>query len=534
MTTTISREQPFSVLATNFSISPSSSGYVLQVSADGINYTDLFAVGANITRMVTNVASGSYYKLSGNTDDNVTINWQKQCSDGQSGGGEGTGPQGPMGPQGVAGPQGPQGPAGSGGSGGSGDELLAVSDLGEGSDEGSVKASKSEIVGGTYWEEADWSSELSYHIHIDTDEQYGPESPLNLGDLDNQGDVSLFSFNYFYADGQNIVSVTYEFNGEQQTEYVVENQGPVAIPLYTSNEEDMMTVEYIDGLLTIESNQEISTLSLGMHINNKITEGQIGLWQWKSNPSWGEWIGAIGASIGDDKNGLFLCYDYLPESINGVRIADLMYGDGYGNNKYLYIDIDNMELHTYLSEDPTGNIEDTIYADGQTYAVGNFGIGDMRICWDNDKKFIRFDADYNNVKNVIVTTLDGEGWEAVVRNDYRQFRTNDQVIDGMPKWDNKGRIIGRTTGLNVKTMWFNNTSYNNAVGFLTNGTNSAPDRFWAPTSGGSQGQVLVSNGSDAAPTWATMIQAVRITSNAYAALVQAGTTDANTLYLIVD
>ena len=92
----INREQPFQVLATNFSIGPSSSGYDLQISADGVNFTTLFSVGANVTRMVTGVANGSTYRLASNTDEDVIVNWFRQCDDGGSGGGSGA--QGPEGP----------------------------------------------------------------------------------------------------------------------------------------------------------------------------------------------------------------------------------------------------------------------------------------------------------------------------------------------------------------------------------------------------------------------------------------------------
>lgn len=83
----IQGEQPFQVLASNFSIGPSNEGYTLQISADGNNYSDLFSVGANVTRMVTGVANGSFYRLSGNNS-LVQVNWNKQCNDGGSGGGE--------------------------------------------------------------------------------------------------------------------------------------------------------------------------------------------------------------------------------------------------------------------------------------------------------------------------------------------------------------------------------------------------------------------------------------------------------------
>lgn len=82
----ITGEAPFQVLATNFSISPSQQDYTLQISADGTNYSDLFTVSAGQTKMVTNVANGSYYRMKNNTSE-VSINWRTQCNDGQGGGG---------------------------------------------------------------------------------------------------------------------------------------------------------------------------------------------------------------------------------------------------------------------------------------------------------------------------------------------------------------------------------------------------------------------------------------------------------------
>lgn len=78
----------FQVLSTNFTISPADSSYVLQVSADGISgWSDLFAVAAGQTRMVTGVANGSFYRANGNTGV-IEVNYQKEC---HGGGGGGTG-----------------------------------------------------------------------------------------------------------------------------------------------------------------------------------------------------------------------------------------------------------------------------------------------------------------------------------------------------------------------------------------------------------------------------------------------------------
>lgn len=82
-------EQPFQVLSTSFSIGPSTSGYDLYFSADGVNYTQLFTVGAGVNRQVTQVAAGSYYKLVGNTG-NVVVNWYGNCVVDNGGGGGGS------------------------------------------------------------------------------------------------------------------------------------------------------------------------------------------------------------------------------------------------------------------------------------------------------------------------------------------------------------------------------------------------------------------------------------------------------------
>ena len=69
----INGEEAFQIGAPNMTISPSSQGYELQISADGYNFTTLFSVDANTTRMVTGVANGSYYRLLGNEDE-ITVN----------------------------------------------------------------------------------------------------------------------------------------------------------------------------------------------------------------------------------------------------------------------------------------------------------------------------------------------------------------------------------------------------------------------------------------------------------------------------
>lgn len=69
----IQGEKPFQVLAHSFSVSPSSEGYTLQYSADGINWTDYDEpVPADETLVVNDCAFGQYIKLSGNNSE-VTV-----------------------------------------------------------------------------------------------------------------------------------------------------------------------------------------------------------------------------------------------------------------------------------------------------------------------------------------------------------------------------------------------------------------------------------------------------------------------------
>ena len=82
----IINEQPWQILSNAMTISPSETGYELQVAADGKNYTTLFSVGAGLTRQITNLSSGSYFRMKGNVGE-VTVNWVRSCNSGGSGGG---------------------------------------------------------------------------------------------------------------------------------------------------------------------------------------------------------------------------------------------------------------------------------------------------------------------------------------------------------------------------------------------------------------------------------------------------------------
>lgn len=70
----VNGEDAFQVLAHSFGVSPSSEGYTLQYSADGITYTDWEeATPANENLFVINVPKYTFFKLDGNSSDVIIV-----------------------------------------------------------------------------------------------------------------------------------------------------------------------------------------------------------------------------------------------------------------------------------------------------------------------------------------------------------------------------------------------------------------------------------------------------------------------------
>lgn len=75
MTIKLSGETPVQILAHSFIVSQSDSGYTLNYSGDGINWTAYDeATPANEDLIVNGCAWGTYIKLAGNTSE-VIINY---------------------------------------------------------------------------------------------------------------------------------------------------------------------------------------------------------------------------------------------------------------------------------------------------------------------------------------------------------------------------------------------------------------------------------------------------------------------------
>lgn len=96
----------------------------------------------------------------------------------------------------------------------------------------------------------------------------------------------------------------------------------------------------------------------------------------------------------------------------------------------------------------------------------------------------------------------------------------------IPDWNEKGQIIGSST------FYIGNLTLNGVrLGrYIYTGLGNVRD-WYAPTTSGTSGQVLQSNGDKNAPTWTDLIKIQKITQDAYDALE---TKDSNVLYVITD
>ncbi len=521
----IQGEAPFQILASNFSIGPSNEGYTLQISADGENYSDLFTVGPNTTRMVTGVANGSFYRLAGNASE-VSVNWERQCKDGQGGGG--TGPQGPMGPQG------PQGPAGSGSTGDS-RILLSTSALPEVTTWEPYEDNKYTKVRETCTNDGD------YLIHWNENENYTGVHCSN-GAIDGSGygmsqgpDGKWYNNTYptivawsedgkLYWDGiPSVVSMFDAYDTGSDKEGFA--SGAADAP-----ESSVAALRGTQGLYQVVNGQWTPMATGGeggdfVHLDNLSTAGETGityeydekLMYW--NPESGnvaEWYISIDNTPNDGATGLI--FSEIPD---GTVLFEMRSNTlqpwrqiVYSSNTLFLKEGENVITAATIGDE-------FIFASSVKGVYGYFG-----------DHYIGFNKISNTlIQNVWDGTVNSGHYELLDKANHPYFHNVTTV--GIPEWGQDGLIKAKNSSVSTKDYYINTTgtASTNRTTVLTNGTNSGPNRLFAPTTGGNEGQILTSAGANAAPVWSTLITAMQITSAEYEALV---TKDPNTLYLIVD
>lgn len=275
------------------------------------------------------------------------------------------------------------------------------------------------------------------------------------------------------------------------------------------------------------------------------TEGEEGkvykyegnLYEWTNETgSWGKWIKTMSNANKEYYN---LCYDYLPASLDGQMLCSI---DPYGGRAYLFFDLQNNQIKDYNSNDPTtGTLMHTITKNGPEVGIQRNTLYYLSIKWVDN--YIYFFSNYagsspicvfNGQSDLCSTTLTGWHYQRIGGQDC-VHNTHVKPRYGIPFWNEEGAITDiyynggydcgiwlnqdNTYGIYRTVQWFGSGQIN----------------FFAPTNGGTAGQILRAGGSNTAPTWvnlASMMGGLTIwcgTEDQYEAIA---TKDSNTLYII--
>lgn len=571
MTKTISREQPFQVLATNFSISPSSSGYTLQISADGVNYTDLFSVGANITRMVTGVANGSYYRLRGNTDTEVVINWRTQCSDGESGeGGGSTYILPPATTNTLGGVK-----VGNGLSVTSDGTLSATGGQGGDSETGILRSvdvlddePQAEIgdVKAKYFTRDEDGIEQTYTngYTFDGVEYYNATImtanantiQVEIYDWDSD-DVGIYQISYNYNNDLSLVHIsgpdvindsgyylTTITADEQYTLNYLDEGDEVQILEITIGNVDAQTV--VNGIILSSDSEMAYLYSVSDNVVVNASDGYSpnykhndGIWQYVGNGKAvvGGWVGpmfdtiqSIAGTEYNQDNASYFWYDYLDESMftNGeLELVRTVWSYTENQDWTLKFRWNNGDPTLVAVENNTLN-ELSIAKNDSNWAMYGYSGREYYIKWVDGKVIIKSYPRFLATTK-LTDTLYGD-WVKLNREPHFAIPNYNSNGDyGIPHWNKDGLVDYKICGVNFSRKKLNTTGYGNTIDIYTREEHRSFQSWFIPTQPGTAGQVLTSAG-DAEPQWATIIKAVKITAADYAALA---TKDPNTLYLIV-
>lgn len=521
----INREQPFQVLATNFSIGPSSSGYELEISADGVNYTSLFTVGANVTRMVTGVANGSYYRLAGNTDEDVVVNWRTQCNDGGQGGGGGQYILPPATEQTLGGIKVGDGLSitndGTLSADGGGSGVVYVNHL---SDAEAVAAEVGTLIvlnnEDPTFASATWSKN-TYSL-----EYGGLEEDYELARWEW---YSAHFHLYMGENGQFYLKQT--LPGEDDVIYNMDSESgsftpstPNSITLtysYTSASHFNLS---FDKSIVNESINNISPISEHT-IYIKVEGGEVAHWN--------------GYESSTQVAPLEIVYDDYEDFVDfadGQALFAMKYRFNQ-NYRYAVVDKEAGAIILYSDTGFTTEVARATYLGNEVQFPSDYSPAwNISIQWKEDEITLR-PTNYVNIDNLMDFSTEGVHYHRITdptKATASSLGLGAGTQNGVPMWNNEGVIVGRVSEVKTKGVQINygSNTYTGVVSLMasSNETN-LPSRVYVPITTGTTGQVLVFDTLNTAPVWETMIKAVKITSDAYEALA---VKDPNILYLIDD
>ena len=455
----------------------------------------------------------------------------------------------------MSGLQGPQGPAGSG-EGGDSNTLQAVGEFNPDAQFGDVQAKyftveKEVVVEGELFNDGiDLTGKQTSYIYVD--DANGVEFSFDGGRWSISWENETFNLNL--VDGEDNITGVYSIvtKGDSESGWdinITDGEENIVWNMFIEKVYEIRddngfgsdytvpagregTVNYtymdshneIDGLYQYDGTdwqkQGILIVDELPEVGNKDTiyslDGVLYIW----NPNAGyaaNWYKPLGNTQTNEGTGLVYAYP-----IEGQIIFNYSRNDAARVFKF-----HNGDLVVYEADEAT--VVQTITL-GSTFSVTPYG-NSFKIDGVYEKNYIGF-------RRTNVNISIGMAWDGYVNGGHYEVLNveNHPYADtssGIPEWDDKGNVIKRNTSVGTKIIYVNatGTSISNRMTVLTNGTGNGPDRWFAPVTGGNEGQMLISGGDNAAPVWSDWIKVVKITSDAYEALV---TKDPSVLYLIVD
>lgn len=319
------------------------------------------------------------------------------------------------------------------------------------------------------------------------------------------------------------ISANYAYkDNDFGVEYFVEDGEIMPQPVYAEN-------FYITNLVDKLRRMEMDFI----HLDDPNTEGQVGkvyeyqgrLMKWVEGSGYtAEWLKQIDQTEDDEGTGLI--YSTIPD---GTVLFEFR-RTWYGNFRNIVYSANTLYLTetagTVVCAVTVGN---TFKFDSQNsssyYLKGRFDNGHIGFTKTSNAQF----------QNFWDRKAEGGHYELLDKHNYPYVVATDGA-NRTCKFNENGQVVKAGYTVSTRDLYFNtsgtSTSYKTQM--LTTGTGNGPARIFVPSVGGTQGQILQSNGSNSEPSWINWIRVVKITSTDYEALVQAGTTDPSVLYAIDD
>ena len=243
--------------------------------------------------------------------------------------------------------------------------------------------------------------------------------------------------------------------------------------------------------------------------------------------NWGTWI------LSNDDKYKSLKYSVIPSYLDGQVLFRL---EHYSTPYFYAVYNETAQTITMKEGDPeTGTTKTVInFGDVRKRCETNYTFYGSFITWVDGLITMEGFGAYGKITNQVSTSIQGGHWESVDDSTLasRSFIT---ASNGQPVWNEQGVVVGKARDINVAGFQLNpnRAFYNTHTVLSENTTTIGP--FFAPTVGGTSGQILKSNGDWATPTWvslASMMGGLTIwcgTEDQYDAIT---TKDSNTLYII--